>query len=66
MTFLFQGFDLYGKVVGVLGTGAIGAVFARIMKLGFQCEVLACDVVVNNEHIIAVIGESDGSYCLSL
>ncbi len=36
------GFDLYGKTVGVIGTGRIGAIFARIMK-GFGCELLAHD-----------------------
>jgi D-lactate dehydrogenase len=36
------GFDLCGRVVGVVGTGQIGAVFARIM-VGFGCEVLAFD-----------------------
>lgn len=36
------GFDLHGKTVGVVGTGQIGAVFARIM-LGFGCRVLAFD-----------------------
>jgi len=36
------GFDLHGKTVGVVGTGRIGAVFARIMR-GFGCRVLACD-----------------------
>lgn len=36
------GFDLHGKTVGVVGTGQIGAVFARIM-LGFGCRVLAND-----------------------
>jgi D-lactate dehydrogenase len=36
------GFDLHGKTVGVLGTGAIGRVFAEIM-LGFGCDVLAYD-----------------------
>lgn len=38
-----EGFDLYQKTVGVVGTGHIGAVFARIM-LGFGCKVLAYDV----------------------
>ena len=37
-----MGFDLYGKRVGVVGTGKIGAAFARIM-LGFGCHVLAYD-----------------------
>ncbi|MEZ5264353.1 MAG: 2-hydroxyacid dehydrogenase [Acidimicrobiales bacterium] len=36
------GFDLHGRRVGVVGTGAIGAVFARIM-VGFGCEVVAAD-----------------------
>jgi len=36
------GFDLIGTTVGVVGTGAIGAAFSRIMS-GFGCTVLACD-----------------------
>jgi D-lactate dehydrogenase len=36
------GFDLKGRTVGVVGTGAIGQAFGRIM-LGFQCKVLAYD-----------------------
>ncbi len=36
------GFDLYGRTVGVVGTGKIGRCFARIMR-GFGCEVLATD-----------------------
>lgn len=36
------GYDLYGKTVGVVGTGTIGANFARIMA-GFGCRVLATD-----------------------
>lgn len=39
-----MGFDLYGKRVGVIGTGKIGQAFARIM-LGFGCRVLAYDKV---------------------
>jgi D-lactate dehydrogenase len=37
------GRDLHGRTVGVVGTGRIGAIFARIMH-GFGCPVLACDV----------------------
>jgi D-lactate dehydrogenase len=37
-----MGFDLHGKTIGVIGTGRIGAAFARIM-LGFGCRVLAAD-----------------------
>jgi D-lactate dehydrogenase len=36
------GFDLHGKTVGVVGTGRIGSVFAKIM-LGFGCHVVAYD-----------------------
>lgn len=36
------GFDLHGSTVGVVGTGKIGACFARIM-LAFGCRVLAHD-----------------------
>ena len=37
-----MGFDLHGKTVGVIGTGKIGSIFARIMR-GFGCEVLGHD-----------------------
>ncbi len=36
------GFDLYGKTVGVIGTGKIGRVFADICR-GFGMEILAYD-----------------------
>lgn len=42
------GFDLYQKTVGVIGTGKIGSVFARIMA-GFGCTVLANDLVIDPE-----------------
>jgi D-lactate dehydrogenase len=42
------GFDLHGRTVGVVGTGAIGTVFARIMT-GFGCRVLASDPYPNDE-----------------
>lgn len=38
------GFNLYGKTVGVIGTGKIGKAFCKIM-LGFGCKVLAYDIV---------------------
>ncbi|MCU0625588.1 MAG: 2-hydroxyacid dehydrogenase, partial [Gemmatimonadaceae bacterium] len=37
------GRDLHGRTVGIVGTGKIGAIAARIM-LGFGCPVLASDV----------------------
>jgi D-lactate dehydrogenase len=43
-----MGRDIHGSTVGVLGTGKIGAIFARIM-LGFGCTVLGYDVRENPE-----------------
>ncbi|TLD72797.1 2-hydroxyacid dehydrogenase [Phragmitibacter flavus] len=37
-----MGFDLVGKTVTIVGTGRIGAVFAKIMH-GFGCRLLAVD-----------------------
>lgn len=42
------GQDIHGRTVGVVGTGKIGAIFARIMT-GFGCPVLAYDVRENPE-----------------
>lgn len=42
------GFDLHGKTVGVIGTGQIGTVFARIMA-GFGCRLLGHDPYPNAE-----------------
>ena len=42
------GFDLYGKTVGVIGTGKIGQCFAHIM-LGLGCKVLAFDLIANKD-----------------
>jgi D-lactate dehydrogenase len=43
-----MGFDLNKKVVGVVGTGRIGKVFAQIM-LGFGCRVLAYDRQIDSD-----------------
>lgn len=42
------GFDLHGKTVGIIGTGKIGSVVAKIMR-GFGCNVLAYDISPNLE-----------------
>jgi len=42
------GFDLFGKTVGVIGTGKIGQCFAHIM-VGFGCKVLAFDLLANKD-----------------
>lgn len=43
-----RGFDLHGKTFGIVGTGKIGAVLARIAS-GFGCTVLGHDLVQNPE-----------------
>lgn len=40
----FLGFDLYGKTAGVIGTGNIGKIVAKILSLGFGLKVLCYDV----------------------
>jgi D-lactate dehydrogenase len=49
------GFDLYGKTVGIIGTGRIGAITAQILS-GFGCRVLLNDIQ-RNEAL-----SSTGSY----
>lgn len=40
------GFDLHKKTVGIIGTGRIGSVFAKIIS-GFECQILAYDTIEN-------------------
>ena len=42
------GFDLHDRTVGVIGTGKIGRVFARMMR-GIGCRILAYDPFPNDE-----------------
>jgi len=42
------GFNIHGKKIGVIGTGAIGKAFCRIMK-GFGTEILAYDLMESEE-----------------
>jgi D-lactate dehydrogenase len=53
-----RGCDLYGKTLGVIGTGAIGIHVIRIAK-GFGMQVLAYDVSPNR-HFSEVLGFSYG------
>ncbi|KAK2792177.1 hypothetical protein FQN52_003945 [Onygenales sp. PD_12] len=43
------GNDLFGKTVGIVGTGRIGAAVAKVSKLGFGCHVIANDIYVQAE-----------------
>lgn len=45
-----QGHDIHGKTVGLIGTGRIGAIFARIVT-GFGVTLLGYDVVQNPECV---------------
>ena len=49
------GFDLYGKTVGVIGTGKIGQVFINICK-GFGMNVLCYDKFPNPTVEDGVVG----------
>lgn len=61
------GYDLHGRCVGIVGSGRIGTVFARIMA-GFGCRLMAYDPYPNDEmrslgatyvDLPALFGESD-------
>lgn len=43
-----MGFNLYGKTIGVVGTGKIGRSFCNIM-LGFGCKIIAYDIKENDD-----------------
>lgn len=47
------GRNLSGRVAGVVGTGRIGALVARMLRAGFGCEVLASDVHQDPELVAA-------------
>ncbi|PTQ11848.1 hydroxyacid dehydrogenase [Sphingomonas oleivorans] len=49
------GRNLFGRTAGVIGTGQIGALVARMLKLGFGCEVLASDPSPDPELLAAGI-----------
>ncbi len=44
------GFDMNGKTVGLIGTGKIGQIFAKICR-GFGCRVIAYDLQVNTSMV---------------
>lgn len=43
------GFDLYGKTVGIIGTGRIGKAFAQICQ-GFGMQILAFDKIKSGDY----------------
>lgn len=42
------GFNLYGKTVGIIGTGNIGLIVCKILSKGFGCNVIAFDPYPNH------------------
>ncbi len=58
------GFNLFGKTVGVVGTGKIGEAFANIM-LGFGCKVIAFDIQKSEELIAKGVEYQSFDYLLS-
>ena len=62
-----MGFDMFGKTVGIVGTGKIGAALAQIMA-GFGCNLLGFDIYHNPDCLMLgvkyvsleqLLGESD-------
>lgn len=43
-----MGFNLFGKTIGIVGTGKIGRAFCAIM-LGFGCKIIAFDIKENED-----------------
>lgn len=58
------GFDLHGSTVGMIGTGKIGACFARIMH-GFGCHLLAYDIYQNPDCLELGVKYADLTEVLS-
>lgn len=44
------GFDLYGRTVGIIGTGKIGSLTGQILQ-GFGCRILAYDLYPQEEFV---------------
>jgi D-lactate dehydrogenase len=59
------GFNLHGRTIGVIGTGRIGALVARTMAAGFDCRVLAHDIVQDHELLALGIEYVDLSHLIS-
>jgi D-lactate dehydrogenase len=50
------GFDMHGKTVGVIGTGKIGSIVARILH-GFGCRILCYDLYPNTALVQELAAE---------
>ncbi len=45
-----MGFNLHGKTIGIIGTGAIGSIMVKIMH-GFGCHILAHDLFPDSDLV---------------
>ncbi len=45
---LFMGKDIFGKTVGLVGSGAIGSIVAEILHKGFKCKIIYSDIKRNS------------------
>jgi D-lactate dehydrogenase len=57
------GFNLFGKTIGVIGTGQIGVAFCKIM-LGFGCKIIAYDIKKSEELISKGVDYQSLNYVL--
>ncbi len=62
------GFDLYGKSVGIIGTGKIGSLVSQMLIKGFGCKILGYDLHQNQDleaqgvkyvDLVSLAAESD-------
>ena len=51
---IYQGSQLYGKTLGILGLGRLGKISARIGQ-GFGMKVIAFDTVVKNIQNVKMV-----------
>ena len=46
---LFMGTDIFGEIIGIIGSGGIGSRVAHILKKGFNCHIVYHDVKRNEQ-----------------
>lgn len=59
------GRNLFGRTIGVLGTGRIGALVAKTLRQGFGCDVLASDLRPDLDLVAAGVRYVETSHLLA-
>lgn len=59
------GHNLFGRTIGIIGTGRIGALVARTFGQGFGCDVMASDIIPNEALIAAGVRYLDAKELLA-